>query len=102
MKEDFLETIDENLGAMGFGDRSQFIRTAVLEKLANSGVQVTPVQAAPPQRTGKGGRPKKVVEMPATEMKVADAPGPPESASSARMPVKYPKPKHARKRPQSE
>lgn len=91
-KEDFLETIDDNLGSMGFGDRSQFIRTAVLEKLARAGVEVQPVQAAPPQRTGKGGRPKKVVEIPKKDLKVAEDEGPPPpEASAPRKAVKYPK-----------
>lgn len=67
MKEDFLDQIDGNLEAMGYGDRSQFIRTAVLEKLATYGVHVSPGQAAPPQRTGKGGRPKKEPTVPETK-----------------------------------
>lgn len=68
MKEDFLQAIDGNLEAMGFGDRSQFIRTAVLEKLARNGVPVVLGNAAPPSRVGKGGRPKKVVEMPVSKV----------------------------------
>lgn len=57
MKEDFLQVIDSNLQSMGFGDRAAFIRTAVLEKLANEGFPQPASMTAPPSRAGKGGRP---------------------------------------------
>lgn len=62
MKEDFLREIDGNLESMGFGDRAQFIRTAVAEKLARYGVHVPKAAATPPSRAGKGGRKKKLAE----------------------------------------
>jgi Arc/MetJ-type ribon-helix-helix transcriptional regulator len=58
MKEEFLEKIDSNLEAMGFGDRAQFIRQAVREKLMRYGVSVSLEEIAPPSRAGKGGRPR--------------------------------------------
>lgn len=57
MKEDFLHKVDANLEAMGFGDRAQFIRQAVREKLMRYGVAVSLEEIAAPSRAGKGGRP---------------------------------------------
>lgn len=59
MKRDFLQTIDENLEKMGFSDRSQFIRTAVMEALRRSGYKVSTDLSVAPSRAGKGGRKKK-------------------------------------------
>jgi hypothetical protein len=58
MKAEFLRKIDANLQAMGFGDRAQFIRQAVREKLLKYGVTVSLEEIAPPSRAGKGGRKK--------------------------------------------
>jgi Arc/MetJ-type ribon-helix-helix transcriptional regulator len=54
MSEDFLSLIDGSLSALGFSDRSSFIREAVRAKLG-----ATPQVAAAPSRAGKGGRPRK-------------------------------------------
>jgi len=59
LKEDFLDKIDRNLPSMGFGDRAQFIRQAVKEKLQANGVSVSAFEVTPPSRAGKGGRPKR-------------------------------------------
>jgi len=69
MKGDFLRLIDENLEAMGFSDRSQFIRKAVLERLRREGYAVAEDLATAPSRAGKGGRrklPKVLVVSPKT------------------------------------
>jgi len=63
MKEDFLNKIDRNLESMGFGDRSNFIRKAVEEKLERHKIYVDKSESAPPSRAGKGGRPKKAKEV---------------------------------------
>jgi Arc/MetJ-type ribon-helix-helix transcriptional regulator len=58
MSEDFLTDIDGSVAALGFSNRAEFIRQAVLEKLAAAGVKVEKSKAAAPSRAGKGGRPK--------------------------------------------
>ncbi|HBR94324.1 MAG TPA: hypothetical protein DEA90_09195 [Opitutae bacterium] len=59
MKESFVEKIDESLSECGYTDRSSFIRDAVYEKLESMGIKLPLIEKAAPQRTGKGGRPKK-------------------------------------------
>ena len=93
-----LHVSDELLGAVEQcrkgRPRSQWIRDAILEKLRREGIEIPDEAALPPDRSGKGGRSKKVAEMPAPGLKVAEDHGPPpESASLPRKQVKYPKKK---------
>lgn len=60
MSEEFLSDIDGSIETLGYSNRAEFIRQAVLEKLAKAGVQIEKSKAAAPSRAGKGGRPKKV------------------------------------------
>lgn len=60
MSEEFLSDIDGSIESLGYSNRAEFIRQAVLEKLAKAGVQVEKSKAAAPSRAGKGGRPKKL------------------------------------------
>ncbi len=84
MKESFLSIIDGNLERMGFSDRAAFIRKAVAEKLGVTDKSLI----TPPSRAGKGGRPKKVIEMP--EAKVADDFIPSDAANLTRKKTTYP------------
>ena len=59
MQESFLEEIDAKLAAMGYSDRSAFIRDAVYAEMARNGVTLPPALKTAPQRKGKGGRPRK-------------------------------------------
>ncbi len=56
VSENFLERVDAALPRAGYGDRSQFIRDAVLEKLQRAGIELPLELAAAPSRKGKGGR----------------------------------------------
>ena len=56
MNEKFIEKIDAALPKIGYGDRSHFIRTAIIEKLQAAGIKVSPILSLPPGRMGKGGR----------------------------------------------
>lgn len=95
MKESFLSIIDGNLERMGFSDRAAFIRKAVAEKLGVTDKSLI----TPPSRAGKGGRPRKVVEMPRPEeaSKVADDCAPSDAAILPRTKTTYPKGKARKK-----
>jgi hypothetical protein len=78
----------------GRKSRSEFLRDAVYAELEAQGTSLPSSITAAPDRAGKGGRPKKVVEMPPAQKNVAEDHGPPpESASAPRQKVKYPKKK---------
>jgi Arc/MetJ-type ribon-helix-helix transcriptional regulator len=66
MKQQLLDTLDENLAAMGFSNRADFIRKAVAEKLQSYGFEVDAGSTTAASRKGKGGRPKKAVNSPPT------------------------------------
>jgi hypothetical protein len=63
MKETFIAVLDGALPSLGYGDRSSFIRDAILEKMERDGVQnpdtkpLDSALASSPTRMGKGGRP---------------------------------------------
>lgn len=82
--------------------RAQWMREAIAEKLARDGLILSPEAVQAPDRAGKAGRKRKVVTMPPADKKLeANAPAdakvaedhgpPPESASSSRKKVKYPR-----------
>jgi len=52
---DFLAELDRNLPACGYGNRSQFVRDAIIEKLAAAGIQIPKSLAIPPPRTPLAG-----------------------------------------------
>ena len=95
MKEDFLSVVDGNLEKLGFGDRAQFIRAAVYEKLRASDVDVEKILSTPPSRAGKGGRRAKVIEIPWDVSRVAETPGETPLAYPTK-PTTYPKGKRPR------
>ncbi len=59
VSEKFIRELDAALAQTGYRNRSQFIRDAIIEKLARAGVVVPPELALPPRRTGKTARPAK-------------------------------------------
>ena len=56
MKEEFVASIDGNLGKLGYGDRASLIREAVIEKMIKLGIEMPKELSAAPSRAGKGGR----------------------------------------------
>jgi Arc/MetJ-type ribon-helix-helix transcriptional regulator len=90
MQEDFIQDIDDNITALGFSNRAEFIRQAVHEKLAKAGVKIDAGKTTAPSRAGKGGRPRKITEFSESVAKVADDRDGPAHQS---LPVKYPKKK---------
>jgi Arc/MetJ-type ribon-helix-helix transcriptional regulator len=56
----FLELIDTVLPELGYANRSEFIRSAIREKLQANGLKIAPSLSAAPNRIGKGGRPRRV------------------------------------------
>jgi hypothetical protein len=81
---DFVEAIDR---ARHGKTRSQFLREALFGYLQNEcGIKLPRSIMYAPDRAGKGGRPKKVIEM---ELKVADEVNP--NAPVSKGPVKYQK-----------
>ena len=58
--EDFLSEIADAMRRAGYSDRSKFIRDAVYDKLIKLGIRCNYKVAMAPDRTGKGGRPKKI------------------------------------------
>ncbi len=57
MQPAFAEEVAEALKVLGYGNRSDFIRDAIVEKLRREGYEVDAAIAAAPSRIGKGGRP---------------------------------------------
>ena len=60
MSQRFIDELKGALARLGYSNRSDFIRDAILEKLKNEGEPIHPSMAAAPARTGKGGRPRRV------------------------------------------
>ena len=60
MKPEFIKELSDALGRLGYSNRADFIRDAVLEKLEREGEKIPASIAAAPVRTGKGG-PKRAV-----------------------------------------
>lgn len=56
MKQDFIELINESLPALGYSDRSSFIRDAIIEKLDKLGVKVPAQISTPRPRVGKAAK----------------------------------------------
>ncbi|HEY8965626.1 MAG TPA: hypothetical protein VIM58_04230 [Candidatus Methylacidiphilales bacterium] len=59
MRESFVDQIDAAVNRMGFNDRASLIRQAVIEKMAREGIVLPRELATAPDRSGKGGRPRK-------------------------------------------
>lgn len=57
MKQAFIDELADALPRLGYGNRSDFIRDAIIEKLNREGVDLPPVIGAAPSRVGVGGRP---------------------------------------------
>jgi hypothetical protein len=55
LKESLIELMDKSIPESGCGDRSQFIRDAIREKLEALGIAVPQDVAQPASRLGKGG-----------------------------------------------
>lgn len=53
MRESLVQNLDKACGVMV--NRSQFLRTAVAEKLRSMGIELHPGDELPPDRRGKGG-----------------------------------------------
>ena len=68
--ERFLAEIDAAYPKLGYGDRATFIRDAVLKEMAKHGYHLPAAFKAGPPRSGKGGRPRKIVPL----SKVAEEP----------------------------
>ena len=56
-KEKFITEIDRGVEKSGLGDRSKFVREAIVEKLERLGIVVPPEIFSAPSRAGKGDRP---------------------------------------------
>lgn len=67
VSDSFLELIDTALPELGYANRSEFIRSAIREKLQANGLRVAPSLAAAPNRVGKGGRPRRVSSLETTD-----------------------------------
>jgi Arc/MetJ-type ribon-helix-helix transcriptional regulator len=85
VSETFLERVDAALSRAGYGDRSQFIRDAVVEKLSRAGIEVPLELATSPSRRGKGGRKPRLSAIPAMPDARAEIPLPPVEPPSAMM-----------------
>ena len=55
MKAEFIELIDRHYEALGYDDRSKFVRAAIKEKLELMHIDVPDDLAMAPSRIGKGG-----------------------------------------------
>lgn len=64
MDNEFLEELDRARGEM---NRSAFVREAIWRLLKERGIDLPASIKAAPDRAGKGGRPRKVIEMLAVE-----------------------------------
>jgi hypothetical protein len=53
MSEEFIEHLNQAVLTLNYGDRSKFIREAILEKLNREGVTTNAKLAAAPPRIGK-------------------------------------------------
>jgi Arc/MetJ-type ribon-helix-helix transcriptional regulator len=53
---DFINDIDKNLKRVGYANRSQFIRDAIVEKMARAGVELPKELTLPPARTRPDGK----------------------------------------------
>lgn len=51
--EKFLRELDAGLAHAGYGNRSQFVRDAIVEKLVRAGVAMPKELALPPHRIGR-------------------------------------------------
>lgn len=51
MKEEFISELDSKISEVGYANRSQFIRDAIIEKLQRAGIHIPKNLAQPPQRT---------------------------------------------------
>lgn len=87
---DLLAEIDAKRGRVS---RSEFLRNAVYAELQSLGTDLPASVTAAPDRAGKGGRPRKIVEMPMQRVAEDENPLPVHD----RKEVKYPKPKRRRK-----
>jgi hypothetical protein len=79
-----LAEIDDKRGRLS---RSEFLRNAVYAELQEMGSTLPASITAAPDRAGKGGRPKKVVDIP-RPLVAEDSPP---AEERERKPVKYPK-----------
>ena len=85
-----LAEIDAKRGRVS---RSEFLRNAVYAELQAQGTELPATVTAAPDRAGKGGRPRKVVEIPL--QKVAEDEDAP--VGSERQAVQYPKAQRVKK-----
>ena len=53
VNENFEREMEAGLSQLGCRNRSQFIRDAIIEKLARAGISIPPELALPPRRHGK-------------------------------------------------
>ena len=63
LDEKFRDEIDAAFPRLGFTDRSTFIRDAVYKRLQEMNIHLPASLKAAPSRAGKGGRPRKKVEI---------------------------------------
>lgn len=88
MNEEFIREINAGMKRLGYGNRADFIRDAIVEKLARDGIAIDPALAAAPARAGVGGSPThKGRARPAASYVLNDAPNsappPPAATDSA-------------------
>jgi hypothetical protein len=57
MNEEFIREVNAGMKRLGYGNRADFIRDAIVEKLARAGIAIDPEVAAAPSRAGVGGSP---------------------------------------------
>lgn len=84
LDEQLLAALDRARGARS---RSAVVREAIYSMLKAQGYQLPPALVNAPDRVGKGGRPKKVVEMPTAKVAEDESPLPPTPMKN----VKYPR-----------
>ena len=57
VRKEFLDELNARINAIGYSDRSQFIRDAIFDYLSRHGHNLPPLLKTAPSRKGKGGTP---------------------------------------------
>lgn len=57
VRKEFLDELNVRINALGYSDRSQFIRDAIFDYLSRHGHTLPPLLKTAPSRKGKGGTP---------------------------------------------
>lgn len=72
MTPEFIQELGAALRRLGYSNRADFIRDAILEKLELEGEHIPASIAAAPSRSGKGGRPSHAASKPQAPLLFGD------------------------------